>query len=723
MTYRWSEWKGDEWASQSPYIDWWCTIQPDGFVGELPDRTTKIKDNDIYLSSPPPLEIFGKCCSLDQPRDDAGEGVSNLPPNLSKVYREGQVPIPGFAINRDFSDYVEEHGNWSPKVDDLPTAPADTVIVGVVDTGIGLGNSRFCDENGATRILAAWQQNGARPDDDPQLYLPCGIELYQDGINELLKQYGGGSRGGHLREDEFNRAAGLVDLHHTFGHRELAGRTAHGTHVLDAAAGFAPEQADPEMLRRMKIIAVNLPHRSTVGLSGTFLDYFTLFGIKRIADLSNLIWQKSGHQAPAGGLKGFPIVINLSFGKNAGTKDGLDFFSSAVRQFNKDRLEDGYTPIQLVIPVGNDNLEQGNAVMTADPGVIEEIDWRTLPEDHSSNFAEIWTEPLPNPDGLEAADIRIPIEIAVTAPGQPPAELSIGKHLHHRALGDFAKIYCRVKVSDDNMHYRVCYLLCTAATLRHSKPMVMAPAGRWKIRVRNRESWRMGIYLGVQTDQSTLPYASTGLRAVFERQEYERYDESSGRVLDTYDYPVDHEAGSRDNSPVLRRHGSINATAASKETVAVAGYRVSDGRPADYSATGLGRPIADPGRSVGDMFDRATPSVALPSDDGPAHIGTLAAGAANGSVVPMSGTSFAAAAATRQVALKLLEVGPSPDFDVHGWLEQEARLYDSDAAKRPQAVKVGAGRLPSLSDVIVDRMGPGDGRRSGRTAVSGPGDG
>ena len=710
MTDRWSEWKGDEWASQSPYVDWWFAIHPNGFAGELPDRCEDKKDGYIYLTPPPPLEIFGKCCSLDQPPGEVSEEIDNLPPDLCKVFREGQVPVPGFAINCDFTKYVEEHGDWSPKVDDLPTAAADTVIVGVVDTGIGLGNSRFCDENGETRILAAWQQNGIRPEVDPQLYLPCGTELYQGDINELLKQHGGGSRGGHLREADFNRAAGLVDLQHTFGHRELAGRTAHGTHVLDAAAGFAADRADPEMLRRMKIIAVNLPHRSTVGLSGTFLDYFTLFGIKRIADLSNLIWQKSGHQAPAGGLKGFPIVINLSFGKNAGTKDGLDFFNSAVRQFNKDRLKHGYTPIQLVIPVGNDNLEQGNAVMTADPGVIQEIDWRTLPEDHSSNFAEIWTAPLPNPDGLKAEDIRIPIEIAVTAPGQPPAELSIGKHLHHRALGDYAKIYCRVKVSEDCGHYRVCYLLCTAATLRHSDPMVMAPAGRWKIQVRNRETWRMGIYLGVQTDQSTLPYASTGLRAIFERPEYRRHDESSGRVLDSYDYPVDHEAGSRDNSPVLRRHGSINATAASVETVAVAGYRVLDGRPADYSATGLGRSIAEPGRSVGEMFDRATPSVALPSDDGPAHIGTLAAGAANGSVVPMRGTSFAAGAATRQVALKFLEVGPSPSFDVHGWLEEEARRHDSDAAKRPQSVKVGAGRLPSRSDVAVDRMGPGDGR-------------
>jgi hypothetical protein len=227
----------------------------------------------------------------------------------------------------------------------------------------------------------------------------------------------------------------------------------------------------------------------------------------------------------------------------------------------------------------------------------------------------------------------------------------------------------------------------------------VAPAGSWRVTLRNNAKPPLRLSICVQTDQSITPHAQTGLLARLEHPDYRRYDETTGRILDSCDNPASFAKGIPDISAVVRRHGSINATAASNDVIAVAGYRRSDGRPADYSATGHGVAL-DP------HHGRPVPSVALPTDDSPALFGVLGAGASNGSVVAMRGTSFASASATRLIAEELKAGGAARRG-------LQARLAVAAAAAEkakplhygptPDAVKIGSGRMSPVPSALANR--------------------
>jgi hypothetical protein len=702
MAGDWTEWTDDPLDGRSPYVDWWHVAPPAEFG--RPEETEPLEWRSFLTFIN--LQALAMGWLLPGSNGDESTRAARTFPMLGAPYggfENPLVPVPNHALNPEFAAHFEASKSWLPPAERLPAIPLGSVIVGVIDSGIALGNSRFRHPDGTSRILAAWQQNGARQAPGQQPYLPFGTELYCDDINRLLRQHSaGGNPRGYLHEEEFNRAAGIVDFQRPLGHREAAGRFAHGTHVLDIAAG---EEPLPGSDTASRIIAVNLPNRATLNNSGIFLDYFTIFAIRRIADLSDSIWKRSLQEAGRpesshSGPRGFPVVINLSFGKNAGAKDGTDDFARAVSAINAEREARGYRRVQLVIPVGNHNLEQGNARMELPPGQERDIAFRTLPEDQSCNFVEIWSDEVEQgPEGLPPH----PLALAIAPPGDQPAAPKEGRAGTSRRLGEFAKIYCFVHKARTPGKIRFCYLLCLAPSLeqRAGAPPV-SPSGRWTIRIANRSSTQRTVFLRAQTDQSILPSGRTGLAPFFEAPDYTLFDEATGALLDSAcEKPIaSHEAG-----PVMRilRHDSINATAASPDVVAVAGHRQSDGQPAIYSATGAGTVAATP-------LSRAMPTISLPTDDGITLPGTLAAGAANGSVVAMRGTSFSAAAATRIIAEVFKSVGTTP-VDLDGWFSIRGRAAEAalhpGQKPTPDAAKIGHGRLNSPIRGRVSRLPEG----------------
>ena len=138
-------------------------------------------------------------------------------------------------------------------------------------------------------------------------------------------------------------------------------------------------------------------------------------------------------------------------------------------------------------------------------------------------------------------------------------------------------------------------------------------------------------------------------------------------------------------------------------------YRNSDGKPASYSATGIGKKTGE-GNS-------AAPTAAFPTDDGAAHFGILSAGAANGSVVAMQGTSFASAQATRFIAMGYMQDSYSNYKSHKQYLYLSAKVmnkkdYNSRQNKNPPYYRshtdpetTGGGRLDSPLNPRVNRTG------------------
>ena len=442
----------------------------------------------------------------------------------------------------------------------------------------------------------------------------------------------------------------------------------------------------------MAVIAIGLPDKAGIGASGAFLDYFCALGVARVVALADWLWAANAARwqaaglKPAKGQKGFPIVLNLSFGKNAGSREGGEFLARAIAALQKGRPRGGM--LSVVMPAGNDNLERGHAVQSLPAGQVgAPLNWWLPSDDQSINAIEIWTDPLPHPDPAHAPRLAIDLPGGTaTLPASAPVPGA------HRLLRDeagrvIAALHARFHEGPSHAG-KPClqYVLSTRATLDHAAPRAVAPAGNWRLRLENPGKSCVSIHAMVQTDKGLQPQGSASQRSFLRDPTYEAYD-AMGRVIDSHVFPFTRPPTSLDIAAQVRRRGSLNASATAPGLVVAAGHRVSDMRPAVYSAAG------DDTAAPWQM-----PDASLPVDAGFAHRGVLAAGSADGSVIPVSGTSFAAAFATRRIADEIgrrLSSGAGIDgFDPAAWFAQRAQAEDPQAASHlVPAAKLGAGRL------------------------------
>lgn len=650
MTLRWSGWITPETPTlASPYVDWFRTTRQPG--------DARFRTRSLALPEGTPAAL-------------------SLGPQ--------EVPLPATALPVAGAPVLPPEPLW-------PQPRPDAVIVGVIDTALALAHERFRHGDGSTRFLAAWQQ-GASWTGQP---LPFGRELRAGEIDRLMQQ---AIAGGTLDEAAFNLAAGLTSFADPLADREIERAASHGIHVLDLAAGFDPAQPDPVGQReRMALLAVTLPPRPSIGAAGNFLEFLVIHAIRWIVASADAIWQQH-YAATMPGRFGFPVVINLSYGLQAGPKDGTMALERFIRALVDERRQKDCAPLRIVLPAGNDNLECGQARVAVKPAGSAPLTWRLVPEDRTPNYLEIWTE--------TTEQGQAPFALQITPPGAAPLWLSPGRPGQYCDLTEstapdqpLARIYCRSVPGPDGSGRRMNHVICTRST---SDETAAAPAGAWTVRLKGAGGWAQ---LFVQSDQSLIHGAATGLLSYFDHPDYRRFDEDSGRVVDTTDYPPPGRTPIWNDAGPVRRLNTLNAIASLPDCITVAGYRASDGRPVPYSSSGCGA-----GGGVG----RAAPTAALPADDGAARFGLLAAGAKSGSVLAMQGTSFATALATRMVAVDLLDWSRTAADSVLGagsaaWMERVATLHEASGSFPGDAApaKIGAGRLPAPALDRIPRSGRG----------------
>lgn len=586
------------------------------------------------------------------------------------------VPLPNGARNPNEPD------TWDPaKIQEgLPQVPNGTVLVGIVDTGVSLSNSRFRLPNGQTRFVASWQQSARF---NGQSELPCGRELYADDIDAALKEHGASGRLGNVDEIGFNRDLYLTEPKSPGGQRDLEMAAAHGTHVLDLAAGIDPLGNDTTLANRLRLLSVNLPAQYAHGTAGTFLPYFAVYAVQRIIHLANALWLKNNPRNKDGG---YPLVINFSYGMTAGPKDGNHIFEQAIRRLLADRqnTDGGKAPVRLIMPAGNDNLERcaASAVLGKDKVIHQptkyeaqskiKLDWRIQPSDSTANFVEIWFE---EQYWKHLQEIVRDLKLRVTPPGSdtlPLQPLEVGTH---QDLGDFARVYVNAK--DTGKRFRLALLVCVAPTVLDIPGAPIAPAGKWTIEVLHAGK-PVDVTFYIQSDQSAVRTSKTGRRSYFDHHKYQTHL-GNGALADTYSYDLNSDQlYDKDNwkwfGPVQRR-GTHNALATINDIgsdgnfAVIGGFDNNSGYPAHYSSSADG----DDSKPYG----RKSISASYPSENGASLFGLLASGARDGSVTSYRGTSMATAVATRDAALAFVhDVGSGQNIATEDWFKKRANAVE-----------------------------------------------
>ncbi len=542
---------------------------------------------------------------------------------------------------------------------DLPPV----VITGVIDDGIAFAHDRFWSTNNTTRIEYCWDQHELSPFWPFLPYWPYwnyGRELTKrhpvNGIDRLM---GNSSYVGLVDENEVYRRS--IDLDYArAGHKPLASRVAHGTHVTDVACTANPLPAPGTR----PIIAVQLPSVTVQDTSGATL------GPQVFDGLCYIIW-RAASIASAAQTGQLPVVVNVSYGTIAGPHDGSSAFETAL-----DHLLDCCNPLdtngvpttppfRVVLPAGNNHLSRCHARVSLLPGQQRELAWRVLPDDWTESYVEIWL-----PSGAAALTFNI------TAPdGQTTGAFGAGYKLVYGSSADpLAEVYYFPPAM---LGARALVWFGLAPTGTPDGVLPVAPAGVWRIRIDNPGVTPVNdIEAWIQRDDSAPGYTRRGRQSYFDDPDYKRYDDG-GRAIVV------------DSGPsYVRREDTLNAIATGSKPVVIGGFRRSDWVPAKYSASGPKVHLSGPG-SPSDI----APQAMAPCEDAPSHCGVLAAGTRSGSCTAMNGTSVAAPRVARLLAERMVLGLPSDRAAVFNF----AVLSDTGPTK-PVPELGGGGRIPFPPD-------------------------
>lgn len=490
-------------------------------------------------------------------------------------------------------------------------------VVAVIDDGIGFLNARFRSARERTRIRAVWLQAPERAEVGTAFGdVVCGQVLTGAEIDAHLASGG--------EEAEVYRQVNRALLPVTDGALTNQ-RTAHGTHVLDLAAGAAPWDADP--IRAVPILAVQLPPASVRETAGRRMEAYLVQGLRWI--LAEALRQANGTDVP-------PVVVNLSLGSLAGPGDRHAFLADwfAYELARHQRVTGG--EVRLVIAYGNARQSRLVARAALRRSQPMELIWRVQPDDHSSSFLELrvdgnMTQGLklrltpPAGSGLPALDVDWPAtgtgwrldgpRAAVAAVAEPG-----GQALLHLVLGP---------------------------TVGQGALPAAAPGG-WRIRVQTTEAEPVRITARVQRDDTPPGYRTLGRQSWLDHPLAWDWDEEQRG------YVAPRRAEDAPGCPVTREGTCVAYAGAEDPRILFVGAVRPAGtgvRPVAWSSEGV-RYLMRPGESAG-------PTLVALGEDGSILPGRRAAGVVSGAVTRMSGTSMAAPQVARRLAEYFLQTPTS----------------------------------------------------------------
>ena len=522
-----------------------------------------------------------------------------------------------------------------------PLSSGRPVAIGIIDDGIAFAHRRFRrqDDTGRerTRIQAIWLQDREHPGLAETDWMAFGKRLMASDIDRLLEDAALAT--GSIDDTEVYRLAGLLDFGRS-DHKSMALRAAHGTHVMDLAGGYDPDDPAGPGLNR-PLLAVQLPASVTADTSGVTMGSYVLQGLRQI-----MLWaDKIDNGRPA------PLVVNFSYGFLAGPKDGWHDLEREIDRLVRDRRDRLDVETAVVLPAGNAYRSRTSARMKIAPDATDHLDWVVLPDDGTASFVEIWSHD-PGLDGgppqvgvtLSPPDDEPAGAASVSGPGQA--------RMLRRGGRPVAGLYWDAPAGRAGAP-RTRITLAVNPTRVLDSNQVRAAAGSWRISVKNNSGRALDVALYVQRDDTPAGFRLKGRQSYFDHPLAYAYDPQTGNYegLGEYQDLAVAEVGDGAQAGVLQRPkdhapacpithaGTLSAIGTGRETTVLVGGALDGDRlePAVYT-------------SSGPTVSRCGPDFACVSDQGRAHVGMLAAGTLTGSTVALRGTSVAAPQLARRLA-------------------------------------------------------------------------
>ncbi|MEU6040724.1 S8 family serine peptidase [Actinomadura sp. NPDC047616] len=271
------------------------------------------------------------------------------------------------------------------------------VVVGVVDFGCDFGHPSIRRADGATRLLALWDQRGPEGARAPEPY----------GYGTV---YGRGEIDAALRTASPYSALGY---HPAEADR---GGGAHGTVVMDIAAGNGRGDGPPGVAPEAELIFVHLSDRGTTGLAN-------MGDSVRILEAVDFIARTAANR---------PWVINLSLGRCGGPHNGCTLVELALDSMLR------AAPGRFVVgSAGNYFDRRTHSRGRLEEGQVKELTFVIQPQDRTSNELEVWY------DGDDEFAVRLRAPTGERGPWVHPGEQSDVRHgdevvgrIYHRSDRD-----------------------------------------------------------------------------------------------------------------------------------------------------------------------------------------------------------------------------------------------------------------------------------------------
>lgn len=519
-------------------------------------------------------------------------------------------------------------GSYSGKVLPRKSGPLRKMpVLGIVDDGIGFLHHRFRKPDGATRFQSFWLMHSDVIAGDPGPFnggaTLFGIELTEGDINLRLAS----NRSEEALYRQVNTGVfGPVPRKSTNHH------VGHGTHVLDLAAGAGTGDA----LACVPLLGVQLPPTSIADTSGRRLDPDIALALRWII---NKALQMPGR---------VPLVINLSLGSLAGPQDGTGVVETAIRyEIARYHFFSGKAPIRVVVAYGNARRARLVAKARLQPQAEVTLDWRILADDATPSYLELRT------GKAQAANIAITLR----PPNSGPV-LSLAGFAAPGPGQQFNVPGGSVAEVADIPHPGMAQTLVTVAKTISDNNLPVAPAGAWRITLRNTGADVATVSLKVQRDDTPGGYRRNGRQSWLDHPLGWMWEDET-RALAAPDPTGPITRACTEVAYAGLRHPSVYFVSAARPDPA---------RPDPFVAAPPVRLAARPSRysAEGDVSLTHTPTVSAMADRGAALTGRPASGVRTGAFAQLSGTSVAAPIASR----RLLELAMAGQLDAQPTLGQ-----------------------------------------------------